>query len=164
LITGIGAVATLAAVTAYTASGGGRYVSLGETAAGAGVIALTAGIVLRLPLAIPWAVGFAGGGYVIAREQHAVVDGWATAVGAALLLAAELAAWSIEHDRRIREERAVIVRRVLILATLVATSALLGFVLVGAAAVSASNGIALTALGVAAAVAAVAVVLRLLRA
>jgi len=101
---------------------------------------------------------------VIGREHHAVVDGWASAVGAGLLLAAELAAWSIEHDARIREERTMVVRRVLLLAALVGGAALLGFVLVAAAAVSASTGIALTAIGVAAAVASVAVMLRLLRA
>jgi hypothetical protein len=154
----------LGAVTTYTALQGGRYVSLGETVAGAGVVALAAGIVARLPLAIPWSIGLAGAGYVIGREHHAVVDGWASVVGAALLLAAELAAWAIEHDRRIREEHTVIMRRVVTLAALVASSALLGFVLVGATAVSTSAGIALTAIGVSAAVAAVAVVLRLLRA
>jgi len=136
---------------------------VGETAAGAGAVVLAAGIALRLPVAIPWGVGLAGAGYAVAREHHAVVDGWATVVGATLLLAAELAAWSIEHDRRIRAERAVVVRRIAALAALVAASALLGFVLVGAAAVSTSTGIALTTLGAASAVAAVAVVLRLLR-
>ena len=101
---------------------------------------------------------------MIAREHHAVVDGWASVVGAALLLAAELAAWAIERDRRIREEHTVVMRRVVTLAAVVASSALLGFVLVGATAVSTSAGIALTAIGVSAAVASVAVVLRLLRA
>jgi len=158
------AVALLAAVAVYTALTGGRYALLGESFAGAGAIALAAGIIIRLPLAVPWAVGLAGAGYAIGRAHHAVVDGWASAVGAGLLLAAELATWSIEHDARIREERTVVVRRVLILAALVGGAALLGFVLVGAAAVSASTGIALTAVGVAAAVASVAVVLRLLRA
>ena len=156
--------AVLGAVTAYTSLQGGRYVALGGAVAGAGVVALAPGIVLRLPLAIPWAIGLAGAGYVIGREHHAVVDGWAAAVGAGLLLAAELAAWSIEHDRRIHEERTVVVRRAATMAALVASSALLGFVLVGATAVSTSAGIALTAIGVTAAVASVAVVLRLLRA
>ena len=156
--------ALLAAVAAYTAVTGGRYALLGESIAIGGAVALAAGIVIRLPLAVPWAVGLAGAGYVIGREHHAVVDGWASAVGAGLLLAAELAAWSIEHDARIREERTMVVRRVLLLAALVGGAALLGFVLVAAAAVSASTGIALTAVGVAAAVASVAVMLRLLRA
>ena len=58
----------------------------------------------------------------------------------------------------------MVVRRAGTLAALVAGSALLGFVLVGVAAASTSTGIALTAVGVSAAVASVAVVLRLLRA
>jgi hypothetical protein len=151
-------------VAGYTALQSGRFASLGETTAGLGAVAIAAGIVLRLPLAIPWGVGLVGGGYVVAREHHSVVDGWAAVVGASLLLAAELAAWSIEHDRRIHEERTVVVRRAVTLSALVGTSALLGFVLVGAAAGSTSAGIAVTAIGVSAAVASVAVVLRLLRA
>lgn len=116
---------------------------------------------LRLPVAVPWAVLFAGAGYVVARAQHSVVDGWAAVVGAALLLAAELAAWSIASDRRIHEERELVLRRSLTIAALVVTAGVVSFVLVGAAAVSAAAGLLLTAIGVAAAVASVAVVLRL---
>ena len=151
-------------MTAYTAFAGGRFASLGEAAAGAGTIALAAGVAVRLPAAVPWSVGLAGGGYVIAREHHAVVDGWATAVGAVLLLAAELAAWSIDDDRRIHEERAVVLRRAGTVAALTVAAALVAFVLVGAAAVSVSAGLLLTAVGVTAAVSTVALVLRLLRA
>jgi hypothetical protein len=151
-------------VTAYTAFAGGQFASLGEVAAGAGTVVLAAGIAIRLPAAVPWSVGLAGAGYLIARAHHAVVDGWATAVGAGLLLAAELAAWSIDDDRRIREERALVVRRAVTLVALVSGSALVGFVLIGATAITTARGTALTAVGVAAAVAAVAVVLRLLRA
>ena len=74
---------------------------------------------------IPWAVLAAGGGYLIGREGHAVVDGRAAVVGVLLLLGAELATWSIEHDGRIRAERAVVVRRAVTLAGL-AVAALVG--------------------------------------
>lgn len=104
-----------------------------------------------------------GAGYVLARAHHSVVDGWAAIVGAGLLLAAELAFWSIESDRRIHEERPLVVWRSLTLTALVVTAALFGFLLVGAAAVSAAAGLLLTAVGVAAAVGSVAVVLRLVR-
>lgn len=116
-----------------------------------------------MPLAIPWALLFAAAGYVVEREHHAAADGWAAAVGAALLLTAELAAWSVAHDRRIRSERALVVRRAGLLATLVAASGLVGFVLVGAAAVSGSAGLVVVGLGVAAAIAATGVILRLAR-
>jgi hypothetical protein len=157
------AAATLGGVAAYTATGGGTLASVGGTVAVAGVLGLVAALLVRFAPLVPWAVGFAGAGYVIGREHHRVVDGWAAVVGAALLLAAELAAWSIAHDRRIREERQVVVRQAAALALLVTTSGVVGFVLVGAAAVSATAGLALTAAGVASAVAAVSVVLRLLR-
>ena len=81
-----------------------------------------------------------------------------------LLLAAELASWSIEHDARIRSEPSLIVRRDATLAGSTAVALLVNFVLLATAAVSASAGILLAAVGVAAAVTAVAVVLRLVRA
>ncbi|HST13276.1 MAG TPA: hypothetical protein VLJ44_00325 [Gaiellaceae bacterium] len=154
---------TLAAVTAYAFSGGDTVASAGGALAGVGTVALVAGLVLRFPIAVPWAVMFAGAGYVVSRAHHSVVDGWAAVVGGALLLAAELAAWSLASDRRIHEERLVVVRQSLTVAALVVSAALVSFVLVGAAAVSATAGLLLTAVGVVAAVGAVAVILRLAR-
>ena len=154
---------TLAGVTAYALSGADTVGVAGGAVAGAGAVALVAGIVLRFPFAIPWAVLLAGSGYVVARVHHSVADGWAAIVGAALLLAAELATWSIASDGRIREERAVVFRQSVAVAALVAGAALVSFLLVGAAAVSATAGLLLTGLGVAASVGAVAVILRLVR-
>lgn len=124
---------------------------------------LTLGLVLRWPMTIPWAVLLAGGGYLLARQGNSLVDGWAAVIGVLLLLSAELASWSIEHDARIRAERSLIARRVGTLAALVAAALLVNFLLLATAGVSASAGILLAAVGVAAAVSAVAVVLRLLR-
>lgn len=154
---------TLAAITAYSFSGGDTVASAGGALAGVGTVALAAAILLRFPFALPWAVLLAGAGYVLANANHSVVDGWAAAVGAALLLAAELATWSIGCDRRIHEERALVLRQSLTVAGLVVAAALVSFMLVGAAAVSAAAGLMLTAIGVAAAVGAVAVILRLVR-
>jgi hypothetical protein len=155
------AVTPVAGVTAYAFSGGGAVASAGGGLAATGAVALIAAIVLRLPFVVPWAVLFAGSGYVVSHIHDRVIDGWAAVVGTALLLAAELAAWSIASDRRIYEERAVVLARSVTLAALVATAGVVSFLLVGAAAVSASAGLLLTGVGVAAAVAAVAVVLRL---
>jgi hypothetical protein len=154
---------TLAGVGAYAFSGGDTVASAGGALAGVGAVVLAAGIVLRFSAAIPWAVLLGGAGYVVARANHTVVDGWAAVVGASLLLAAELAAWSIASDRRLHAERALVVRQSLTIAVLVVAAGLVSFVLVGAAAVSAAAGLLLTAVGVAAAVGAVAVVLRLVR-
>ena len=60
---------------------------------------------LRWPSLVPWAIFVTGAGYVGGRAGKNVVDGWAAAIGVLLLLAAELAIWSIEHDARIAEER-----------------------------------------------------------
>ncbi len=80
-----------------------------------------------------------------------------------LLLAAELASWSIEHDARIAAEPALVRRRIATLGALITAALLVNFMLLAAAGVSASSGVVLAAAGVAAAVTAVAVVLRLLR-
>jgi len=155
--------ASLAGVAAYTVSRGGTLPEVGAVVAGSGAVLLALGLVLRLPSMVPWAVALAAFGYVVGREHRHAADGWAALVGAALLLAAELAAWSIDDDRRIREERALVVRQAATVAGLAAAAALVSFALVGAAAVSVTSGLLLTAVGVAAAVSAVAVVLRLLR-
>jgi hypothetical protein len=102
-----------------------------------------------------------GGGYLAGREGRSLVDGWAAVVGALLLVAAELASWSIEHDKRIRAERSLVVRRGATLAGLAGVALVVNFLLLGTAAVAASAGVVLAAIGVAAAVGAVAVVLRL---
>jgi hypothetical protein len=164
VITALGALAALAVTVVYVAESGSRLASVGAAAGGIGLALLAGGLVLRWPFTIPWAVLFAGGGYLLAREGSAAVDGWAAVMGVLLLLAAELASWSMEHDARIRAERALVLRRVATLGSLVAAALLVNFMLLGTAAFSASAGVVLAAVGVAAAVAAVAVVLRLLRA
>ena len=151
----------LAALAVYVAATGGRLAVAGEIVAALGALVLTAGVALRLPLAIPWAIALAAAGYAVGRVGHGTVDGWSPVVGAGLLLAAELAAWSIDHDRRIVSERPLVVRDAARLGVLVASAALLGLVLVGAAAVSSSAGLLITAVGVVAAVSAVGVIFRL---
>lgn len=155
--------ATAAGVAAYTLSTGDTLGRTGAVLGALGAAALAVGIVLRLGVAVPWAVFLVGAGYLVGREHHAVADGWAAIVGAALLLAAELAFWSVDHDARIHADRALVVRQALFLAGLVGAAALTGFVLVGAAAISTSEGLLLTAVGVGAAVGSVTLVLRLLR-
>jgi hypothetical protein len=163
LITGGAAVAALAGAGAYSTAAGGRFAALALGAAAIALALLTLGLVLRWPATIPWAIVIAAGGYVVTREGKSVVDGWAAALGVLLLVTAELASWSIDHDARIRSEPSLVVRRVVTLAVLAAGALLVNFVLLAAAAVSASAGVLIAAVGVAAAVSAVAVVLRLVR-
>ena len=163
MITALGALAALGATVSYIAGSGGRLSTVGAAAGSAGLVLLGIGLVLRWPLTIPWSVILVGGGYLLAREGNAFVDGWAAVIGVLLLVGAELATWSIEHDARIAAERALVVRRVVTLAALVVTALVVNFMLLGTAGVSASAGVLLAAVGVAAAVAAVAIVLRLVR-
>ncbi|MDP9286549.1 MAG: hypothetical protein M3P41_16565 [Actinomycetota bacterium] len=145
-------------------AGAGRFAYLAGGAALAGLVAMAIAIVLRWPGVIPWAVLATGAGYLSGREGRALVDGWAAVVGVLLLLSAELASWSIEHDARIRTEGPLLARRVVTLAGLVAAALLVNFLLLATAALSAPAGILLAAAGVGAAVTAVGVVLRLVRA
>jgi hypothetical protein len=157
-------VTALGASIAYVAGSGGRLATVGAGVGALGLGLLLLGLVLRWPTTIPWAVLLVGCGYVLAREGNSVVDGWAAVIGVLLLLAAELASWSIEHDARIEAEFSLVLRRIATLSALVAAALLVNFMLLATAGVSASSGVLLAAVGVAAAVASVAVVLRLLRA
>ncbi len=81
-----------------------------------GLVMLALAIVLRWSSLVPWAIFVTGAGFVGGHAGTHVVDGWAAAIGVLLLLAAELAIWSIEHDARIAEERSLTTRRITTLA------------------------------------------------
>jgi hypothetical protein len=163
VITAALAVLLVTAADLYAITDGGRLAGLAVATTVVSLALLVTGLVLRWPTMIPWAVIASAAGYLITREGRSVVDGWAAVVGATLLLAAELASWSVEHDRRIRSERALVLRRTITLAVLTVVALLVNFLLLATAAVAASASVLLAAVGVAAAVSAVAVVLRLIR-
>ena len=148
----------------YAAATAGRFAPIAIVAGTLAVGLLALGIVLRWPGMIPWTIILAGAAYLTAREGKDLVDGWAAVEGVALLLAAELASWSIEHDARIRTEPALAIRRALTLTALCVGALLVNVMLLGTAGVAADAGVLVAAVGVAAAVTAVAVVLRLVRA
>ena len=122
---------------------------------------LLAALLLRKAGVVPWAVGLLAATYLAGRTGHATVDGRAAVVGVLLLLSAELASWSVDVDRRIKAERALVVRRAATLLGLCAVALLVNFMLLATSAVSASSGAALATIGTAAAVAAVGLVVRL---
>jgi hypothetical protein len=161
LITGAGALLALAGAGTYATVAGGELAGIALAGAVLSLVLLSLGLVLRWPNTIPWALVFAAAGYLATRGGEELVDGWATVVGVLLLLAAELASWSIEHDARIRTEPALLLRRVATVTGLCAAALLVNFILLAAAAVSSGTGILIAAAGVAAAVTAVATVLRL---
>jgi hypothetical protein len=163
LITAVLALAALGAAIAYGVATDGKLALIALGLGALGLLLLTIAIVLRWPSLVPWAIFVTGAGYVGGRANRNVIDGWAAVVGVLLLLAAELAFWSIEHDDRIAEERSLTVRRIATLALLGGAALLMNFLLLGTAAISTSASVVLAAAGVAAAVSALVVVLRLTR-
>lgn len=153
----------MVATVAVSAAQAGRYGALADSFGGAALVLLAFALVLRLARVVPWVVLAAGAAYLTGRAGNGVVDGKATVVGAALLLAAELAIWSIEHDARIAAERALTIRRVARLGGLIFAAFLVNVMLLGAAGVSAESGVLLAAIGVAASVSAIALIVRLAR-
>jgi hypothetical protein len=164
VITAVLSLAALGSTVAYAAATGGRLAPVALGVGTLGLVLLTIGIALRWPTFVPWAIIVTACGYVGGRAGKDVVDGWAAVGGVLLLLAAELAFWSIEHDARIRTERSLTVRRIWTLAMLGGAALLMNFLLLATAAIAAPAGVVLAAAGVAAAVSALIVVLRLARA
>jgi hypothetical protein len=164
VITAAASFAALGSTVAYVTATGGRLAVLGWSLGVAALVLLMLGLVLRWPLTIPWFVLFAGSGYVVGRVGHSTVDGWAAAIGVLLLASAELASWSIAHDARIHAEPALVRRRLRNLGFLLTAALLVSFLLLGTSGLQTSAGVLLAAVGVTAAVGAVAVVLRLARA
>jgi hypothetical protein len=132
-------------VAGYAAGRAGDWAGA-SAAAGAGLAAVLAlAIVLRRPAPVPWTLF--GLGALYAPTLHGGLDGWSIAVAAGLVLAAELAYWSIEDDRLLRVERAVTLRRAAGIAALVAAMPAGGFLVAAAAGVEVEAGLPLAAAG-----------------
>ena len=99
---------------------------------------------------------FLGGAIYVAFVAHdeAHVDGTAPLVSVLLLLCAELAAWSLDERWRMQADAALAWRRGAAVGALALAGLVVSTVVVALSAVPASRGLALTAAGAAAAVAA----------
>jgi hypothetical protein len=145
------ALALLGAIVVYSAvrPDGLPRVVPGVAAAGLAVAAVA--LIGRWPALVPVGVAGVGAGYALfLRLERDTVDPRAPVVAAMLLVAAELAFWSIER-RDARVEAALVVRRILVVAVAALGAALLGSLLLVATA-GFSGGLALEAVGVLAAV------------
>jgi hypothetical protein len=89
------------------------------------------------------------------------LDGWSIAVGAALLVAAELAYWASDDDRRLRVEPGLQLRRAASIAAVVAAGLVAGLAVVIAAGIDLGAGLPLTAAGAVAAVGLLLLIVRL---
>ena len=125
---------------------------------------------LVLGLATRWSAALAAGLVLLGAEQAVrlangsdSVDPWTPVYAAGLLLAAELAWWSIEQRVPAWSQPGVVLRRLLVIVALCAAGAALAALIVVAAGSPLEGGVGLELVGVAAAVAAVAVVAALAR-
>jgi hypothetical protein len=113
---------------------------------------------------LPWALLCIGVAYAIAViARGSKLDEAAPLVGAAMLLCAELATWSIAERYGIAAERAAVVVRARALGLLVVAGLAAGALVVGLAAAPGGGGLGWTLLGATAAVLAIGVAARLTR-
>lgn len=156
MIAGIAAFAALASADAFGVAAGGTYAPAEIGFAGISFALLALGLGLGRIWPVLWAVAFAGASYAVGRAGHTTIDTRAALVGVLLLLAAELASWSIDAQPRFRIDWRVHARRGAIVAAVAACSIAVDAFVLAAAGVSVTPGVALAAVGSAAAAGAVA--------
>jgi hypothetical protein len=136
-----------------------------EMLAGVGLLAvatLAAGVIVEWSAAIAWAAGLLGLDYILSVGfAGAATDARAPVIGAALLLMTEFAFWSIEQRAPIRDDPLVHLARARAVGALVAGGALLGTLPLLVSQSRVSGGPAVTVVSAAAAVALLAILLRL---
>ena len=129
------------------------------TTAVVAVLVLSAGLYWRIPAAVPSAIVVVGIGYAaVLVVQNDALDASAPVLAALLFAAAELAYWSLELRDSVADEPGTYLRRLGLLAGLSLGVIALGQLLLALVDVSERGGIAIEALGVVAAVAALAIV------
>jgi hypothetical protein len=161
LIFSAAALACAAGVAAYPAASASRLSWLEPTLAALALGLLAAGLLLRWAPLVVWSIAAIGAEYAVwltlAGED---VNTRAPLVGGGLFLLAELAFDSIDSPAG-RIEPDVLLRRLVALAALAVGAFAVGVVALGAAAAPVTGGVALTAIGTAAAVLALALIARL---
>ena len=163
LATSAAALVVLAALATYpvVAVDERKDVAAGIGAAALALLALA--LARRITALVPWPIALAGAGYAVMLALNAdATDAAAPLYAAGLLLAAELAYWSLEA-RGVPEERGLLPLRVGVIAACCLGTIVVGGALMVAAAAGGRGGVALEAVGVAAAAAAVALVTWLAR-
>lgn len=135
---------------------------------GVGAVVLAAVLLLGLAVAwpfpslIPWPLVVLGGVYAWTLGGGSI-DQWAPVYAGGLLAVAELAYWSVEVRGRAQDAERLTERRASLIATLALVAVAAGGLVLAATALRIGGGVATDLLGVAAAVAALAVVAALAR-
>jgi hypothetical protein len=122
-----------------------------------GIVALALALVSGWPAPIPWAVVSLGSSYAVSLHGQHTIDGRAPLVGAALVLAAELAYWSLERRTPVGDEAGLHLRRALSILATTFGSAAVAAILLAATSVPLGGSVTWDAFGLAAAAGAVAV-------
>jgi hypothetical protein len=144
-------------VVVYSTAAGDRLTQVVAGVGAAGALTAAVALVLRRPSVFPVGIVGVGAGYaVFLALDDGAVDMRAPFVAAAIFAAAETGFWSVE-PRAARPTRQATVRRTLLVAGSLLFAALAGSVLLVISS-GVSGGVALEAVGVAAAVATAAVV------
>ena len=130
----------------------------------AAVLFLVAALVGRSEGLLPWALALAGAEYAaFLAIREGSIDGWAPIYGAGLLLVAELAYWSFERPVPGPPREGLTFRRATLVTVACVGAGGVGRLILAIAELSVRGGVWLEALGVAAAVGAIAVLARLAR-
>lgn len=141
------------------ARGDGAFREAGVRIGAVAFLALVAAVVLAWAPLIPVAVALAGGLYAVELAiADAPLDVAAPAVGAGLLLCAELAYWSLDERQRWRGDAGEGLRRAAFVALLGVAALLVGALLLVLVDVARARGLALDLLGAAAAAATLVVI------
>ncbi len=122
-----------------------------------GVVGLALALVSGWPAPIPWALASLGASYAVSLHGQRTVDGRAPLVGAALVLLAELAYWSLERRTPVGEEAGLHLRRAVSVLATTLGSAAAASILLAATSVPVGGSVTWDVLGLAAAAGAVAV-------
>lgn len=128
------------------------------------VLFLVVALVTRSAGLLPWALVLAGAAYavfLVIRESS--IDGWAPVYGAGLLLVSELSYWSMERRVPGAPGEGLSFRRGTLVAAACIAAGGVGGLILAMGELSVRGGLWLEALGIAAAVAAIALLARLAR-
>jgi hypothetical protein len=126
---------------------------------GAALLLLVAGLVTGEGFFVPWAIGALGSEWIVSLYLRTVMEVVTTAViGAALLLVAELAYWSLEMRTPSRDEGRLVLRRAGAIALLVVASLGVGLVAASLSESPIAGSLALLAVGLGALVTALVIV------
>lgn len=164
MIAGASSLVVYLGVLSYAASRDLELAPVIAIVGGIGALLLLFVILRRAEDVLAWSILMLGLAYSLSLvTHHRGVDEAAPLVAGGLLLAAELASWSVTERREIRVERRVLAARGTAIALLVVTGVGMSALVLGLAAAPVGGGLGWTILGAASAVGVIGLATRLAR-